>query len=99
MATSDGAWFRPRLELYEIEGHGRSWEAYETGTYRYLGSFDTGEDVCKAFGGRIALVYGYDAYEAACAVVIDQDPQGFDLSDVKPRPFLVRVRTVEEIAA
>lgn len=93
-----GEWFRPRLELYECEGHGRYWEVYEGHDgQNYVGEFDTPEAICAAFGGRVALVYGYTAYEAACDVVIRQDPEGFDLSDVKPRPFLVRIRHLTEV--
>lgn len=96
----DPQWFRPKLELYECEGHGRFWEVYEGHDGQgYVGCYDRPEDICAAFAGRIALVYGYAAYEAACDVVIAQDPDGFDLSDVKPRPVLVRVRDLAEISA
>ncbi len=94
----------PTLEIVEIDGHGRAFEVYERG--EYLGTWDGktgagyrresddwhGPSLGKRFGGRLALVYGYDAYEKACAERIAADPDDWDCSDVVPAPFLVMVR-------
>lgn len=96
--------FRPRLQIVEVEGHGRAFEVYENG--EYVTTFDQrdgrevrypeppGPTIGERFGGRVAEVYGYKAYEAACAKVIEADPEGWDCSDVMPEPFLVVVRSV-----
>lgn len=106
MMKQDGG-FRPRLQIVELEGHGRAFEVYEAG--EFVATFDqtdgrevrypepAGPTICERFGGRLAEVYGYTAYEAACAKVIAADPEGWDCSDVMPEPFLVRVR--EEVKA
>ena len=100
--------FRPRLQIVEVEGHGRAFEVYEDGAF--VATFDQrdgrevrypeapGPTICDRFGGRIAEVYGYAAYEAECARVIDFDPDGWDVSDVMPEPFLVRVRTEVKVS-
>lgn len=96
--------FRPRLQIVEVEGHGRAFEVYENG--EYVTTFDQrdgrevrypkppGPTIGERFGGRVAEVYGFKAYEAACAKVIEADPEGWDCSDVMPEPFLVVVRSV-----
>jgi hypothetical protein len=106
MMRQDGG-FRPRLQIIENEGHGRAFEVYEAG--EYVGTYDQrdgrevrypeppGPTIGERFGGQLAEVYGYTAYEAACAEVIAADPDGWDCSDVMPVPFLVRVRTLAEI--
>jgi hypothetical protein len=98
--------FRPRLQIIEVEGHGRAFEVYEAGSF--VATFDQrdgrevrypdppGPTLGERFGGQLAEVYGYTAYEAACADVIEADPEGWDCSEVMPVPFLVRVRTLEE---
>jgi hypothetical protein len=87
--------FVPRLRIVECEGHGRYFEVYDRD--EYVGTFERDESICAAFGGRVAAVYGYAAYEAACAEEIRRDPEGWDCSDVSPAPVLARVRTLEEI--
>ncbi|HET9671702.1 MAG TPA: hypothetical protein VFQ40_02500 [Actinomycetota bacterium] len=94
--------FRPRLQIVEIEGHGFCFEVYESG--EYVATFDKtdgrevrypdppGPTIGERFGGRVAELYGFKAYEAACEKVIAADPERFDLSDVMPAPFLVIVR-------
>lgn len=94
--------FRPRLQIIEGEGHGRYFEVYLDG--EYVDTFDQsdgrevrwpgppGKTLGERFGGQVAEVYGYTAYEAECAKVIAADPDGWDLSDVMPVPFLVTVR-------
>ena len=79
-------------------------EVYENG--EYVTTFDQrdgrevrypeppGPTIGERFGGRVAEVYGFKAYEAACAKVIEADPEGWDCSDVMPEPFLVVVRSV-----
>ena len=106
MMKQDGG-FRPRLQIVEIEGHGRAFEVYDSGVFR--GTFDRtdgtlvggsapyrieGVTLGSLYGGRVAEVYGFKAYEAACAKVIEADPEGWDCSDVMPEPFLVVVRRV-----
>lgn len=86
--------FRARLALIECEGHGRYWEVYE-GPH-YLGTYNTPADVCRAFAGRVAEVYTYAAYEAACLKVMEADPEGWDTSDVVPVPVLAMVRELPE---
>ena len=97
--------FRPRLQIVEMEGHGRYFEVYEEG--QYAAAFDhdgtlvreeppyrvEGETFASVYGGRVAEVYGFRAYEAACAEVMARDPEGYDLSEVMPTPVLVTVRS------
>lgn len=97
-----GGGFRPRLQFVEVEGHGRAFEVYENG--EYVTTFDQrdgrevrypdepGPTIGQRYGGRVAEVYGFKAYEAECAKAIDLDPAGYDLSEVMPAPFLVTVR-------
>jgi len=87
----------PHLRIYECEGRGRFFTVYDRG--EFAGEFGTGEAVCTAYAGRIALVYGYDAYDRACAAVIAADPQGWDTSDVQPDPMLCIVRSPAEVRA
>jgi hypothetical protein len=103
MMRQDGG-FRPRLQVVEIEGHGRAFEVYEDG--KFVATFDkrdgrevrypdpAGPTIGERFGGRVAEVYGYKAYEAACEAVMDADPDGWDVSDVMPVPVLALVRTL-----
>lgn len=90
--------FIPRLEIFECEGHGRYFEVTDSG--EYVGTYERDASICEAFGGRIALVYGYAAYEARCARIIEQHPYDFDMQpewDDNPEPFLVRVKRSEEL--
>lgn len=86
--------FTPRLQIVECEGHGRWFEVDDGG--EYAGTFETGDDICRRYAGRIALVYGYDAYEAECAKRIAADPTDWDCSDVVPEPVLCLVRPPRE---
>jgi hypothetical protein len=85
---------RPRLEVVETESFGgRYLEVYDGGHHQ--GTYHTqhnGAEFLRRYAGRIALVYTWAAYEAECALVVDADPDGFDLSDVVPRPVLALVR-------
>ena len=99
--------FRARLQVFECEGHGRYFEVYEAG--KYAGTYDGSDGALviptapyrhpsctlgSVYGGRVAEVYGYKAYEAACDVVMQADPDGWDVSDVVPVPVLALVREV-----
>lgn len=108
MGRNDGG-FRSRLQIFECEGHGRYFEVYEDG--EYAGTYDKSDGALviptapyrhpsvtlgEVLGGRVAEVYGYNAYEAACAKVMEADPDGWDVSDVVPVPVLVVVRVPQE---
>jgi len=82
--------FRSHLQIFECEGHDRYFEMYENNEHR--GTFERDSSICAAFGGRVAEVYGYAAYEAACKIEVARDPEGYDFSDVIPAPVLVTVR-------
>lgn len=103
MTTLTDRTFRPKLEIVECEGMGRYFEVIDDG--EYVGTFDgdgsgyrreeddwNGLTLCQRFGGRVAYLYGFAAYDAECAAIIAADPEGFDTSDVVPDPFLVTVR-------
>ena len=88
---SEATRFSPTLRIVECEGHGRYFEVDDAG--EYVGTFEhDGIELCRRFGGRLALVYGYTAYEAACAVRIREHPEDWDCSDVVPQPVLAVVR-------
>lgn len=83
--------FTPRLRIVEVEGMGRAFEVDDNG--QYVGTFERdGIELCRRYAGRIALVYGYDAYEAECARRIAENPYDWDCSDVVPNPVLAIVR-------
>jgi hypothetical protein len=86
---------KPRLEIYECEGHGRYFSIVENGKHTDDGL--SGEDVVRDYGGRIALLYTFDDYDRECLALMKADPKGYDLSTVVPDPYLVMVR--QEVGA
>jgi hypothetical protein len=81
--------------VVECEGHGRYFKVDDGG--EYVGTFEhDGIELCRRFAGRIALVYGFDAYEAECARRIAANPYDWDTSDVVPAPVLAMVRPAPE---